>query len=102
LRFGETPFGIEGIFADPTSLSNRSLDKARALFLADDRWITGRLARGSKAGQGFRAIEVFDGNATGRTVRWHPGGGHHGQSPYWVVTSAEGGKVRIFVEEERG
>ena len=25
---------------------------------------------------------------TGRMIRWHPGGGRHGPSPYWIVNTA--------------
>lgn len=62
-------------------------------------WQVGALERGSHAEQGLKLSEVVDGKLTGRQIRWHPGGGHHGPIPYWTVCSPKGGKVGpIFVE----
>lgn len=51
-----------------------------------EAWRVEALGRGSKEGAGWMLREYTPrGNPTGRQVRWHPGGGHHGREPYWRV-----------------
>ena len=51
-----------------------------------ETWRIEALGRGSKEGAGWMLREYTpQGNPTGRQIRWHPGGGHHGQRPYWRV-----------------
>jgi hypothetical protein len=51
-------------------------------------WHIETLGKGAHKGQGFVLREYnAAGNATGRMIRWHPGGGHHGPGSYWRVTT---------------
>jgi RHS repeat-associated protein len=90
---------VEEIFKNPKALE-KFLNEAHAGALGDLLkglgWDVGALKKGSHAGQGMRALEInADGKMTGRLISWHPGGGHHGPSPYWKVSSATGGTVRV-------
>ena len=58
-------------------------------------WDVAPLQRGDHAGQGMRALEYKKGVKTDRAIMWHPGGGHHGPSPYWKISSADGGTIRV-------
>ena len=40
--------------------------------------------------------EYVQDRPTGRSLRWHPGGGHHGPEPYWRVTSPELGRSEVI------
>lgn len=45
-------------------------------------------ARGLSVPSAFVLREYGPNNApTGRMIRWHPGGGHHGPEPYWRVNA---------------
>jgi len=60
-------------------------------------WQIEKLGQGSHAGQGWVLREYTPaGNPTGRMLRWHPGGGRHGPSPYWRVTGGPAGKSEII------
>ncbi len=62
-------------------------------------WEEGTLGQGSHAGEGWTLREVGEnGEPTGRVIRYHPGGGHHGPEPYWRVSSPDGGKSGIIPE----
>jgi hypothetical protein len=90
---------VENIFSNPKALEEfLSEPHAQALgsLLKRLGWDVGTLGKGSRAGQGMRALEVnAEGKMTGRAISWHPGGGHHGPSPYWKVSSPQGGIVRV-------
>jgi hypothetical protein len=48
-------------------------------------------------GQGWLLREYTPArHPTGRTIRWHPGGGHHGPDPYWRVIdyNTRSGEIR--------
>jgi hypothetical protein len=48
---------------------------------------------GRHEGQGWalRELNSRKDDFTGRTMRWHPGGGRHGPNPYWRTTGGSGG-----------
>jgi RHS repeat-associated protein len=53
-----------------------------------ETWRVEALGKGSKEGAGWMLREYTrQGHPTGRQIRWHPGGGHHGGEPYWRVIS---------------
>ena len=57
----------------------------------------GVLRRGTGRGGGVKLLERGrTGAFTGRQLRWHPGGGHHGPQPYWRVAGPNRETVRIF------
>lgn len=93
----DSPLHLEDILRSPEVLEGKSL-RAIGNAIAEAKqagWIEGRLGKGSHAGQGFVLREIRDGKQTGRMIQWHPGGGHHGSLPYWKVSSATGGTVRV-------
>jgi len=90
---------VQEIFSNPKALE-KFLGESHAGglggLLKGLGWDVGTLGKGSHAGQGMRALEVnAEGKMTGRAISWHPGGGHHGPSPYWKVSSPQGGIVRV-------
>jgi hypothetical protein len=54
-------------------------------------WTEGTLGKGTHQGQGYT---LRDGG--NRMLQWHPGGGHHGPSPYWKFSSSEIGVIHEF------
>ena len=54
-----------------------------------ETWRVEALGKGSAKGEGFVLREYRIGpkrtEPTGRMIRWHPGGGHHGEGAYWRV-----------------
>lgn len=93
----DSPLHFEDILREPDLLggmSPREIEDAIAEAKSAG-WIEGRLGKGAHAGQGFVLREVRDGKQTGRLIQWHPGGGHHGLQPYWKISSAAGGTVRV-------
>ncbi len=83
---------VEEIFEDPNLLSGKSPQEADAIIERSSNWKVEALGRGDHKGQGW-ALREYDaaGRKTGRLIRWHPGGGHHGPNPYWKVSSPKGG-----------
>ena len=82
---------IDEIFKDPKTLTNVNPTLIKRLAqLEGDKWIIGKLGKGSHAGQG---LIIKDGKNS--LIQWHPGGGHHGAEPYWKVSSSILGKIRI-------
>lgn len=62
-------------------------------------WTVKSLGRGSQRGSGVRMLEpnlARPGYFTGRSLRYHPGGGHHGARPYWKVMQPNKGSVRVY------
>lgn len=88
---------IEDIFVDPNLLDPHGTphDLQQIIVKAQrtGNWEIGTLRRGN--GWAFRELTVDGTNYTGRSVYWHPGGGHHGPEPYWKVSSGLGGTVRV-------
>ncbi len=92
-----SPLRIEDILRNPEILESKSPHEIQDAIAEAKRagWIEGTLTRGAHTGQGFTLREVQDGKQTGCIIQWHPGGGHHGPQPYWKVSSATGGTVRV-------
>jgi hypothetical protein len=90
---------VEKVFSDPKALQNflnESHVGALRDLLESLGWDIRTLGKGGHAGQGMRALEVNEeGNLTGRAISFHPGGGHHGPSAYWKVSSPQRGIVRV-------
>ncbi|MGK5547108.1 putative T7SS-secreted protein [Streptomyces sp. URMC 127] len=84
--------GIEDVMNNPEILAGgvRPEDVRGALINAPG-WREETLGKGGHAGQGWVLREYTErGHETGRMLRWHPGGGHHGEGPYWRVKGWEG------------
>jgi RHS repeat-associated protein len=89
-----TPFrSVDDAFANPQSLNGKTPAEVRAVF-QDEGWTEAPLSRTDAAGTKFFETNS-DGNRTGRMVQWHPGGGHHGEDPYWKVSSPQTGTTRV-------
>ena len=83
---------VDDIFANPRILSGKTPQQVEQILGKTPGWRTETLGRGAHKGEGWVFREYNQaGNATGRVIRWHPGGGHHGPNPYWRVSSPKGG-----------
>ncbi|MEV4438376.1 putative T7SS-secreted protein [Streptomyces sp. NPDC049577] len=84
--------GIEDIMENPQILSGGVLpEEVRGALIGERGWREETLGRGGHAGQGWVLREYTEGGEpTGRMLRWHPGGGHHGDGAYWRVKGWEG------------
>lgn len=85
---------VDEILRDPHLLAGRTPEEVEvALDELPLDWRIERLGRGSHRRMGWLLRQYTeDGNPTGRMIRWHPGGGHHGPYTYWRVSSSEYGK----------
>ncbi|MFI2075070.1 putative T7SS-secreted protein [Streptomyces triculaminicus] len=83
---------VEDIMENPQVLSGGVLpEQVRGALVNRPGWREETLAHGDHAGQGWVLREYTPrGNETGRMLRWHPGGGHHGEGAYWRVVGLEG------------
>ncbi|MEU2513554.1 DUF6531 domain-containing protein [Streptomyces syringium] len=84
--------GIEDIMENPQILSGGvKPDEVRGALVNKPGWREETLGKGSREGQGWVLREYTErGHETGRMLRWHPGGGHHGDGAYWRVKGWEG------------
>ncbi len=85
---------IDDILNDPEKLRGKSPEEVeQKLGDLPPAWKAEKLGAGSHAGQGWMLREYGEnGEPTGRYIRWHPGGGHHGPDPYWRTGSPRGGR----------
>jgi RHS repeat-associated protein len=100
--FGSASEGltVEKILSNPNVLKGMGPQEVEELIGNTPGWRVEKLAQGSQKGQGWVLREYSaNGNPTGRLIRWHPGGGHHGPTPYWRVSSGTGGKSGIIPGE---
>lgn len=83
---------IEDIMNSPDILSGGvAPGDVRGAVVNAPGWREETLGRGGHAGQGWVFREYTEGgHPTGRMLRWHPGGGHHGEGAYWRVKGWEG------------
>jgi len=87
---------ISRILSNPKFLTGK-MPWQIAPFVRAPNWRTGTLGRGSHKGQGWttRHWSPISNHTTGPQLRWHPGGGHHGQSPYWYVGNGRTAPTRV-------
>jgi hypothetical protein len=79
---------IDDVLVNPQLLAGKTPAEVQAIVGKTPGWSVERLGKGAHKGQGWVLREFNDtGMPTGRMLRWHPGGGHHGPSPYWRVNS---------------
>lgn len=87
---------LSEIFKNPHSLEGKTPKEVGDTVGSAPGWRIETLGKGSREGQGWVLRQYTeDGETTGRMLRWHPGGGHHGPDPYWRVVSGEGGSVPV-------
>jgi hypothetical protein len=88
---------VEDVLANPKLLSGRSPLEVQEIIGDTGGWKVESLGKGSQKGNGWMFREYTErGDPTGRQIRWHPGGGHHGPLPYWKVVGFNGpsGEIR--------
>jgi RHS repeat-associated protein len=88
---------VDDVLRSPRLLQGRNPDQVRRMLGNNSGWQEEVLRRGSQQGGGW-VYRQYDasGNLTGRVIRYHPGGGHHGSHPYWRVSSPEHGTSGII------
>lgn len=88
---------VDDVLTNPQMLAGRTPAEVQAIVGRTPGWQVETLGRGSHQGQGWVLREYTSkGDPTGRMLRWHPGGGHHGTDPYWRVTdyNTRSGEIR--------
>jgi RHS repeat-associated protein len=73
----------------PRLLCGKSPSRQLIMLAKREGWVIARLGHGGHKGEGLR---MYDRN--GRSISWHPGGGHHGRFPYWKVS--DGSRLQKF------
>ncbi len=82
---------LDDIFENPLVLEDLSPIQVERKVGRTPGWRVETLRRGNKEGEGWVLREYGPkGEPTGRMLRWHPGGGHHGPYPYWRVIGYNG------------
>lgn len=84
------------IFENPEVLEQMTMGELEAL-AREEGWLVDTMRRRTHLGQGL-TLREWNSTRTGftdRLIQVHPGGGHHGPEPYWKVSSAKTGTVRI-------
>jgi len=88
---------VKKVLDNPDLLKGQSPGDVEAALGKSPGWRIETLGKGSHEGQGWVLRQYTpEGNPTGRMVRWHPGGGHHGPGAYWRVTGGAGGKSGVI------
>jgi hypothetical protein len=94
---GALPKSVDEVLQDPSVLAGKSPAEVEAAIGKTPGWRVETLGKGSHQGQGWVLRQYTEnGDPTGRMIRWHPGGGHHGPDPYWRVTGGPDGKSGII------
>ena len=85
---------VADILENPHLLMEKTPAEVQELLVGavPENWKIEKLRKGSRKGQGWVLREYIASGerATGRVIRWHPGGGHHGPEPYWRVSNPNG------------
>ena len=89
-------WSIDDVLSHPQLLAGKTPQEVEVSLGHSPGWRVETLGRGAHKGQGWVLREYTpQGHPTGRVIRWHPGGGHHGPEPYWRVSSGVGGVSEI-------
>ena len=67
-------------------------------------WTVEPLGKGSLAGIPYEqggGLSMHAPNGSSVYIQYHPGGGHHGEMPYYKVSSGKNGIVRYYINGER-
>ena len=82
---------IDDVMVNPRILRGKSPLQVEGIIGKTKGWKVETLGKGSQKRKGWVFREYSTkGVPTGRMLRWHPGGGHHGPKPYWRVTGYNG------------
>ena len=102
-RIAKNIESVADILENPHLLMEKTLAEVQELLGAVPKnWKVEKLRKGSRKGQGWVLREYIEGGKqpTGRVIRWHPGGGHHGPEPYWRVSNLSGKSEIIRARSE--
>lgn len=81
---------VDDVLANPQLLAGKTPTDVQGILENSPGWSIETLGKGAHKGGGWVLREYnAAGNPTGRMLRWHPGGGHHGPLPYWRVNGHE-------------
>lgn len=93
---------IDDVINTPSSLTNvNPIDIVE--FVKKEGWTVTPLKKGGNAGipyeqgGGFSMNPPAGTSGSSRYIQYHPGGGHHGDLPYYKVSSPEHGITRIYM-----
>jgi len=93
---------IDDVINTPSSLTNvNPIDVVE--FVKKEGWTVTPLKKGGNAGipyeqgGGFSMNPPAGTSGSSRYIQYHPGGGHHGDLPYYKVSSPEHGITRIYM-----
>lgn len=67
-------------------------------------WTVESLGKGSLAGIPYKqggGLSMHAPNGSSVYIQYHPGGRHHGEMPYYKVSSGKNGIVRYYINGER-
>lgn len=98
----ETGINSPNEIIDVPSIVNRMNPKQVAELAELAGWTVTPLKRGGNAGipfsegGGFSMNPPIKGSGSSNYIQYHPGGGHHGDMPYYKISSPDGGKIRIY------
>jgi len=65
-------------------------------------WSVGPLGKGGKTGIPFEQGGGFSMHYEDAYIQYHPGGGHHGELPYYKISTGKVGTVRYYINGEGG
>jgi RHS repeat-associated protein len=96
-RVGDRLETVYDVLRNPSLLTGKGPAEIKAILGKTPGWRVETLGKGTHEGQGWILREYApNGKPTGRMIRWHLGGGHHGPDPYWRVTGGVDGKSGII------
>ena len=90
-KVGSVLESVDDVMANPNLLKGKSPLQVEGILGKTPGWKVETLGQGSQKGNGW-VLRQYNakGNPTGPQLRWHPGGGHHGPTPYWRVVGPNG------------
>ncbi len=90
-KVGSVLESVDDVMANPNLLKGKSPLQVEGILGKTPGWRIETLGQGSQKGNGW-VLRQYNakGNPTGPQLRWHPGGGHHGPTPYWRVVGPNG------------
>ena len=93
---------IEDIFNDPSRIVDFTPEQV-AEMAREAGWSVEPLGKGSKAGIPYEkggGYSMRAPNGGSEYIQYHPGGGHHGEAPYFKVSSGPTGTLRFFLGDD--
>lgn len=94
---------IEDIVEMPSKITGYSPKQMSGL-AAKNGWSVEPLGKGHLAGISFEqggGLSMHAPNGSSLYIQYHPGGGHHGEMPYYKISSGKNGIVRYYINGER-